>query len=359
MPEIWLNYGMAEVVLDIRAENLEQNVDLEGVILTDSQIEEKLSSLDFSIPIDLVVLHNSRAVQKIISSIFSLCEKKSYPFPNIFAEKHLVNLVKRGMPEGTTISEFNDELSKANLVFLSELELDGLFGYETIATRLLRKFGQDYMLSAYSKRKANTPTPGQITDSIEEARQFSDKFEIQGIEILANSKGIIDIAINHPSKTITLTKSLESIAIRDIGQQKSMIISTGKEASNYSLSKSFSSLWNCSAAIKDNGLAILIAECRGGLGSEALQQYIEGRLGIEKLKNPTKYVEGMENLLYLSETQKRFQVGLISILPEFYTKKLNIIPLNGVKQAMEYILKTQGGRQKVTVVSDGARMLLR
>lgn len=359
MPEIWLNYGLAEVVLDIRAENLEQNVDLEGETMNDSQIEEKLNSLDLSSPIDLVVLHNSRAVQKIISSIFLLCEKRAYPFPNIYAEKRLVNLVKRGLPEGSTISEFKDELSKANLVFLAELELDGLFGYETISTRLLRKFGQDYMLSAYSKRKANNPTPGQITESIEEARRFSDNFEIQCIEVLANSKGIIDFVIDHPSKTISLTKSLESIAIRDVGQLKSMIISTGKEASNYSLSKSFSSLWNCSAAIKDNGLAILIAECGAGLGSEALQQYIEGRLGIEKLNNPTKYVEGMEDLLYLSEIQKRFQVGLISVLPELYTKKLNIIPIAGAKQAMEYILKTQGARQKVTVVSDGARVLLR
>lgn len=359
MPEIWLNYGVAEVVLDIRAENLEQNVELEGKTLTDSQIEDKLNSLDFSNPVDLVVLHNSRSIQKIISSIFLLCEKKSYQFPNIFAEKHLINSIKKGLPEGSTISEFSDELSKTNLVFLAELELDGLFGYETISTRLLRKFGDEHMLSAYSKRKSNSPTPGQITDSMEEAKQFSDKFEIQGIEVLANSKGIIDVAIDHPSKTTTLTKSLESIAIRDIGQQKSMIVSTGKEASNYSLNKSLSSLWNCSAAIKDNGLCILIAECRGGLGSDALQQYIEGRLGLEKLNNPTKYVEGMENLLYLSEIQKRFQVGLISILPELYTKKLNLVPISGVKHAMEYILKTQGARQKVTVVSDGARMLLR
>ncbi len=360
MPEIWLNYGIAEVVLDIRAENLEHTLESEGKTLADSQIEEKLNSMDWSEPMDLVVLHNSRAVQKIISSIFLLCEKKSYPFPKIFAEKNIVTSVKRGLPEGSIISEFNDELSNANLVFLAEMELDGLFGYETIATRLVRKFGQeDHMLQAYAKRKANLPNPGQITDSIEEAKKFSDNFEIQGIEILANSKGVVDFSIDHPSKTMSLTKSLESIAIKDIGQHKSMIISTGKDASNYSLNRSLSSLWNCNAAIKDNGLAILVAECRGGLGSEALQQYIEGRLGLEKLNNPTRYVDGMENLLYLSEIQKRFQVALVSILPEFYTKKLNIIPISGIKQAMDYVLKTQGSRQKVEVISDGARLLLR
>ena len=67
----------------------------------------------------------------------------------------------------------------------------------------------------------------------------------------------------------------------------------------------------------------------------------------------------MENLLFLSEIQQKFQIGLVSILPEFYAKKLNLISLSGVKYSMDYILKTQGLRQKVTVVSDGARTLLR
>ena len=46
MPEIWLNYGITDVVLDIRAENLEQKIETEGKILEDSAIIEKLNSLD-------------------------------------------------------------------------------------------------------------------------------------------------------------------------------------------------------------------------------------------------------------------------------------------------------------------------
>ena len=33
MPEIWLNYGASEVVLDIKAENLEQKLAVEGKTL--------------------------------------------------------------------------------------------------------------------------------------------------------------------------------------------------------------------------------------------------------------------------------------------------------------------------------------
>ena len=83
MPEIWLNYGITDVVLDIKAENLEQKIDSDGKIMDDSTISEKLNSLDLSKPMELVVLHNSKSILKIISSLFTLCEQKSKPFPKI------------------------------------------------------------------------------------------------------------------------------------------------------------------------------------------------------------------------------------------------------------------------------------
>jgi len=360
MPEIWLNYGVTDVVLDIRAENLEQKIDSDGKILDDSAINEKLSKLDLSKPMELVVLHNSKSIHKIISSLFTLCEQKSKPFPKILTDKKILNLVKSGLPEGSSINEFDDtDISNSNLIFMGEMEFDGLFGYETIATRLIKKFGLDSMLSAYAKRHGHLPVPGQYPESLQEAKKFADNFEIQGIEIIANSQGIIDFSIGHPSETIATTKILESNSIKDMGQHKTMIVSTGKDASNDNLGKSLSSLWNCANAIKKDGLAILVAECKGGLGSDALQQYIENRLTLEQLKNPTKYISGMEDLLFLTEIQKNFQIGLVSILPEFYVKKLELISLPGIKYSMDYILKTQGARQKVAVIADGARLLLR
>ncbi len=360
MPEIWLNYGITDVVLDIQQENLDQKIDSEGTILEDSAINEKLNSLDLSKPMELVVLHNSKSVQKIISSLFTICEQKSKPFPKILTDKKILNLVKAGLPEGSSINEFDDVgISNSNLVFLAEMEFDGLFGYETISTRLIKKFGEESMLSAYAKRQGNLPSPGQYPESLEEAKKFANNFEIQGIEIIANSQGIIDFSIGHPSETLSTTKILESNSIKDVGQHKTMIISTGKDSSNDNLGRSFSSLWNCSNAIKKDGLAILVAECKGGLGSDAIQQYIEDRLTLEQLRNPAKYINGMEDLLFLSEVQKNFQIGLVSILPEFYAKKLNMISLPGIKYSMDYILKTQGPRQKVAVVTDGARLLLR
>ena len=89
MPEIWLNYGITDVVLDIKAENLEQKIDSDGKILDDQAITEKLNTLDLSKPMELVVLHNSKSILKIITTLFTLCEQKSKPFPKTITHKHI------------------------------------------------------------------------------------------------------------------------------------------------------------------------------------------------------------------------------------------------------------------------------
>lgn len=359
MPEIWLNYGATNVVLDIRAENLDQQIDSKGNFLNDLEIGEKLDGLDISKPIELVVLNNSDSVKRTIKAIFEKFEQKSVQKPRILTDKKMVNLIKEYLPEGSSVAEFSDEISNSSLVFVGEMEFDGLFGFETIATRLIKKFGKESMLSAYEKRKENLPVPGQETENIKIAQNFADGFEITAIEIAANSKGIVDLSVGHPTSTMSISKSLLASAENTVEKHRTLMISTGKDTSNDTLGRSLTTLWNCNKAIKDNGLGILLAECTNGIGSEAIQQYLEGRMSLDRLKKPAKYVNGMEDLLFLTEIQKRFQVGMVSILPEFYLKKLNIISFAGIKRAMDHILKIQGIKQKVAVVSDGAHILLK
>lgn len=360
MPEIWLNYGVTDVVLDIRAENLDQTIDSGGPALDDAAIEERLGGLDLSGPVELAVMHDTRSVRKVISSLHGMCERRSVGPPRILAERAVLGGIRAGLPEGAAAEELaGDALSNADLVFLAEAEFDGLFGYETVSTRLIRMFGSESMLGAYARRQGNLPAPGQYPGSLEEARKFADGFEVKAIEVASSSAGIAEVAVGHPSKTASVPKALEAGSIRDVGPQRAVVASTGRDASNRTLGRSLSSLWNCAAAVKKDGLAVLVAECGGGLGSEALQRFVEGRITLGQLRNPTRYVQGMEDLLFLSEVQKGFQVGLVSVLPEFYAKKLGIVPLPGARASLEYILKTQGPRQKVTIVSDGARLLLR
>jgi len=302
MPEIWLNYGSTEVALDIKAENLEEKINVEGKILSDSEIKSKLESLDISKPTEFVVLNMSESIKKILSTIFEIYEQKSIPKPTILADRKIMNVIKNYLPEHSSISEFsNVENSNSKLVFIGEMEFDGLFGYETISTRLLKKFGTELMLSAYEKRTDDSPSPGQNVESFQNARKFSDKFDILAIEIIANSACMYDLSVGHPSTTSSISKSFGTNATKDVGKHKTMIISTGKESSNNTLSKSLSSLWNCSDAIRNDGLAILLAEGKLGVGSDGIQSFIDGRINLDYLKKPSQYIDNMENLLYITE----------------------------------------------------------
>jgi len=81
---------------------------------------------------------------------------------------------------------------------------------------------------------------------------------------------------------------------------------------------------------------------------------------LDRLKNPSKYVDGMDDLLFLTEMHKKFGIGIVSILPHIFIKdKLGMIPFSGVKEAMDYVLKTYGERQKIAIISDGSHILLR
>lgn len=362
MPEIWLSYGPTDVVLDVRAENLEKQIGSEGANLSDSEIASKLDALDMSKPTEFVIMEHSKSIQKVISVLLDICTKKSLPKPKFLVDKSNLNSIKNVFSDPTvSISEFDaSQFSNANLVFIGEMEFDGLFGYDTMSTKLLRRFGKETMLEAYEKREGNLPLPGYELQTMQVAKKFTDGFDISAIEIVANQTGLVDIAAGHPSSTFTLSKSLSSIAVHETEKHRVAIISTGKEAGNETLSRSLSSLWNCSGAIKEEGLAILLAECKNGLGSEAIQQYVEGRMSLDRLKNPSKYVDGMEDLLFLTEMRKKFGIGIVSILPYFYTKdKLEMISFSGAKETIDYVLKTYGDRQKIVIVSDGSHVLLR
>jgi hypothetical protein len=358
VPEIWLNYGATDVVLDIKAENLEQKVEFDSPLLQDSAVSERLDALDLTRPLDLVILNYTDSVKKTLGLILEKCTQKSVPRPKIFADKQIMNLVKSLLPpDGQVLSFEGIDSANPDLVFVGEMEFDGLFGFDTVSTKLLRRFGKDQMLLAYEKRRGNLPNSGQETESIQVAKSFTDSFEISAIEIVASPKGIADVSVGHPSKTIEASKTLGTF-VQKIDKHRTLLISTGKDSSNYTLGKSLNSIWNCHSAIRDEGLAILLCECKGGIGSEAIRQYIEGRMSTDRLQKPAKYVDGMEDLLYLTEIQKKIQIGLVSVLPEFYLKKLDVLSFDGVKETLDHVLKVQGARQKVSIIPDGSRILL-
>ena len=376
MPEVWLNYGSSDVVVDVRAENLGETISAGPATALEGEALEKEidATMDLSAPAEMAVLHSTPAVHSFLGAVLGMCERRSAEPPRMVADRWVAAPLRAALPGGARVESGAVPAvgsgpgrgagggAARHTYFVAEAELDGLFGYETVATRLARRFGQgEVMLSAYAKRRGPAPAPGEDAAAAAEARQFADRFEVRAAEIVAGPAGISHVRAGHPSETSReVPRLLEAAAVRDgAGRHGSLIASTGKAASNDTLARSLASLWNCRAAVPRGGLVVLLAECGRGTGAEAVQRFVEGRLAADELRRPSRYIDGMEALLFLEEAKRDVQVALVSVLPELYTKRLGLVPLAGARAALEYALSTMGKRGKVSVLPDAARSLIR
>ena len=353
MPEVWLSYGPGHSILDIKSENLGIVFEADAKPISEKKLDERLSNISGT----LVILQNTPAVRQAISHIHSMCEQGSSPFPVILSDKYMIPSLKEGLPEGCRVDSFQGTDSPdTNMIFVSEIIPDGLFGYESACTRLLRRFGEDMMLKAYNRRVADTPSPNGNTPSYQIAQKFADNFEIQSIDILGGQGGIEDLHVGHPASSEI--RQLASRRIQHGVHRFSTVVgSVGDVFAGNTLAGSLSSLWNVWLSLKSKGRAILLAECGMGLGSEALRQYIDGRLTLEYLRQPSQYVYGMEELLFLESINHTIDITLVSALPKMYESPLKMKFTRMSQQVINDIVKNSP-RHKITIIPDAARISL-
>ena len=100
-------------------------------------------------------------------------------------------------------------------------------------------------------------------------------------------------------------------------------------------------------------MAILLGESSGGLGSKALEMFVEGRTDVSLLRENGKYVDGQEHIMFLEAMREKYDFGIISTLPEYYLKtKLGLKTFDSLKHVLTNLLLRYGKNHKVSVLSD-------
>jgi hypothetical protein len=361
MPEIWLKYGSTEVVLDIKAENLLDYVTEEIEHIDEKQINAALDAITVKNHAQIAVLDASQHVAKLASLLVESLRKKGISvsmnvpidvlnaYRNTFQDKE-VRINK--LPNDTS------ELSNG-LIFLSQTSFDPLFGYTGVPTCLLKHFGREEMLDAYRARNGDMPKPGVANSALSIAHRFAERFDGTSVEAIIGTRGFADIVVDKPAKAhqIAIAK-LESLGKAEVEKGKASIVSSGNGRST--LSNALNSLWNCIDAVKEDGSITLLAECRDGFGSSALERLVEGKIDMNDAHNLAEYIDGLENLLYLDAVSEKYEFMLISTLPDYYAKsRLGFKTFRRIKDALHHILNVHGPRQKVLVVSDASKVLLK
>jgi hypothetical protein len=371
MPEIWLRYGATDVVLDIRFENLSSQVSSTFAPMPDEQSKALVESVPVTDNMLVVALASSRATARVVSSIADMARAKGFS-ATIDVPAKTAGALRAGLaataPDPQAVLSINridyhsleERAAKfASTVFVSQAGLDPLFGFSGAPTALVRNLYPDRMAGAFSARRGNVPAPGERGEPLKIAIESAPAGT--SVELVANGAGVAGVHVGTVQEAFSkAVEQLASAAAVEADQVRSAIISASADAGAHStLAGALNSLWNCVHIVREGGSAVLLAECREGLGGGALSAFAEGRLKPEQLAT-APYTDGLEHLLYLQELKQKYDLGLVSSLPHYYAAgRLGFATYAGARDALEKLLARNGKGHKALVVSDADITLLR
>jgi hypothetical protein len=368
MPEIWLRYGSTDVVLDIRFENLANQISANFPLLPDDQIAGALAGVQLTDNMLLIALSGSKAAAKVITILAEQARAKGFNF-TVDVPQKLAGALKASLAGNETISinridyqSLDERMGKfQSTIMVSSVVYDPLFGFGGAPTMLLRNLFADKMGEVFAARKNNRPAPGAREGPLKVAMSIVEEVPVTSIELVASSGGIAGVHIGSINEAFDKAVSqLQSISLVDTDPVKCAIISASSEAGAHStLATSLNSLWNTIHVVKEGGSAILVAENREGVGGGALQMFIEGRLRPEQL-HMSPYIDGLEHLLFIEEMRQKIELGLVSTLPHYYARtKLGFSTYAGMKDILDRLPEKQGKNFRALVMSDADIVLLK
>jgi hypothetical protein len=356
MPEIWLGYGSTDVVLDIKQENLlycypELN------LLSDENIKDTLADIKFSKKTLIFPLSSSKWIKKIISFLIEINKTDSTKEIEIGTFSEYFPQIKNQFDDNIRIFQMDKNIfyeyikNFDNVIFISKIGYEPLFGFSVTPSMLVRNCVDGLMDEIFHSYEIISPNPGQIGDPLKIALEFYDKLGLYSIEILSNQYGISRLYCGFDSTFIKSSVSnFKSSTNFNLAEQKSLIVSSGVEPENHStLTNSLYSLWNSIKILKNQGMAVLLAENSYGIGNGALTMYLEGKLNLSQIKK-INYIKGLEHLIYLENLKNEYYLGLVSSIPFHYTKtKLGLTTFNNVKEVLQNMLTRYGKSNKIAI----------
>jgi hypothetical protein len=383
MPEIWLPYGSVEVAVSVKAENLAGLIEPTLQVISEETIEERLSRIEVKGQTCILFPKPSPVSTNILAQLIKSLSKRGNGHSPItvvtasesmhFIKKYLtevqVNITEAeepneplGVIDGIIVKSSRTMNESETCILLTDAGFDPLFGYAGGPSSLVRYLGGDVIAEAFRRRKGDRPTPGVTSDTSTFAEDIAKMFSgLISVEVLPSPAGAADIVVGdligaHQSAS---KEVLDKCRLTIDGDIRAVMVSAGGYGFDSSLATSLRAIWNVLDALGDKGPVVLVAECGDGLGSEALRRHIAGRLDLDGLLRRGEYVGGMEDLLYAKTALRRYDVVLVSALPDHYSEmKVGFHPARKVSDALTYILSSFGPRTKVHLVPRGATTLL-
>src|SRR6476619_404263 len=295
MPELWLNYGGTDIILDLKVENLSLVENSKFDIRTGESLAEEIKSIPVTDETILVPLDGSNSTIQTTAALVSQAETAgiSLSIESIpGARKQLSNKIST---QNITIIEKNNDhfIKRANeksTIFISKSNIDPFFGYYGTPTNLLRLFEQNKMNEVFHSREDDLPHPGEKYPPIE----------------ISNNSGIHNIYYGKIIQSFqNATDKLNNLSMENEQGLKSVILGTNIDSSSSrTLTSSLDLLWNSINVLKKNATVVIISENSKGFGSKALEKLAYGKLKLQDYGNYDN-VDGLEHLMIINSLSEK------------------------------------------------------
>jgi hypothetical protein len=357
MTELWVPYGGVETLVTIQAENLGAVVQTEpersGVEVDRHTQSVRAATALFvcdSTPTTTEFLRELSL--SIVSSsdlkVFSATPKRiESAVPEL---KGRVSTLPPPIPSsrGGSATFANELTEGGSKVFVGSAKPDPLFGVVDARVQACLNWVAGSQAAAAGARNDMEPAPFDKTASYETIEQLTGRIPQGSFLTIVPRGGKVRSVLEDAPFDAVKNGFLSS----SVSQAKALIVGSGGKGYDDTLSSVVRGVWSAMPALRNSGALLIVAECSEGLGSPSLEMVASGRMSGEPGKRKERYVDGREEIFYLSKMKEEYDVMLLSGLPEVYAKsKLGLTTARGSGEAVGRLLNKVGRTGKVNVVS--------
>lgn len=138
-----------------------------------------------------------------------------------------------------------------------------------------------------------------------------------------------------------------------------VFVSAGGYPKDINIYQAQKALDNAFHAVNPGGTIVLVAECREGIGNTICEQWVEEANSIQDIEERLKkcFILGGHKAYAIAKVAKEMDIILLSSLGKRLTKKLFMIPVENIQQAIALVKEKHGNNFQSYVIPNGSIVL--
>ena len=232
--------------------------------------------------------------------------------------------------------------------------LPGISRYETIEYN--HKFALDK--NAQPLRLKDNPVHEDMMEALKLLDREEDIYSI--MTVINRRREIIKLETGNINETfMKCVEKAKKFYTRRIEEKVDIIIAVAESPFNISLYQAHKAIENVKSALKDEGIIILVAECKEGIGPRNFYNLLSSTRKPEEIvrKIEENYRLGYHKAARLAELMRKAEIWAVTSLEKNILTKINLKPFTNLQKAIDEALKEKGRDAEIMLINEAATII--